>query len=453
MDYTYAARYNQFLLEEFVEQQNMNRYIHEAVILAEGGDTFSKLQSLNEGFGEKVKELWNKFVGFVKRIFGKFSEAMNKVLDTDKGYLDKYKDIILKKPIKFTEVKMRKYNLKGMTEAQVPLFNYGALQAKLTDKGVFMESIIPAFGTSKGSVDDMSGWCKAYFCGGSEDLVEIKPSEINMTDLFNYCYDFKAKTMVNIKKDQDNIINSANNAQNLINQAIKDQKAAEDAVAKAKEDEAKKNAETNNQNQPASGGSTETRDDGRGTVNVQSSNSSAMLFTDPVTYSTIYEGYFTEAEVKTDANKPGTGTTGAVVDNDKKFSTNVSNSYGDAENKDSATAAVSNGLTEDKVNSAITVYSSVTQAIMGAKLTVSEWAYKEYMQVIRAHVKGYVGTDDNKSSIPPMPTNYQPPDGAPDPNGQEIGSEFKDKQGAVWKIGEALNSAGQKVKAWFRHNK
>ena len=99
-DYTHEAVWNGFLMNRISEQIEMNRYISECCAICEGVDVFDKLVAVNEGVTDKIKEGWAKAKSFFKRIWAKFVERLTSFFTSNQTYLDKYKEIILKKPMK-----------------------------------------------------------------------------------------------------------------------------------------------------------------------------------------------------------------------------------------------------------------------------------------------------------------------------------------------------------------
>lgn len=388
-DYTINAAYAEYLVETIKQQEEMERYISEALIISSGDNVNARLSSLNEAAGAKVKELWEKFVAFIKRVSAKFMENLNKILDTDADYLKQYEKIIKNKPFKLN-VSYKDYRLDRIASTQIPLFNYSSLQSKLESKSVFMHSIINDFG-EKDNADDLSGWCKAYFCNGSEEEIAIK--NINMTDLYNYCVEFKSKTIPNIKKDENNINQSASNANTLIVNSIRTQENQQ------QQSQTQQPQTQQGQSQPQNNTQNQTQN------NQQAQHNSANLFGSNNPYSSLLNKVLGEAKIEA-ADAP---TNGAPNTPDgQKFSSNASNATGEAENKDTAAAATSSngGLTEEKISDIISIYSSVCQSVFTAKLTIAHSAYKDFMQVIRAHVKMYVGDDSTPNQTAKAATNY-----------------------------------------------
>lgn len=402
MDYSMQFEYYNYLLQSMIQEQEMTDCIREALILTEGVECRERLEALTEGFGDKLKEIWAKFSAFIKRIFGKFTENMNKFLDTDKGWLEKYSKIIKSKPFKL-DITCRDYKLDRVMAAEVPLFNYSALKPVMSSKATFMNSIISDFKRTD-SADDLSGWCKAYFCGGKEE--EVKMPSINATQLYDYCHDFKDKILAVLTKDENNISKSATNANSLITSAINNSKRASDAAEEEKNKAATAagsaaQGTTPTQGAPATGGTTQ----GAAKPGTESTAVSAtppkgtFLGKDPKTGYNIYQDsaimsrllgrILTEEEIKPQGSAPSTGTAPTPTANGSS-----------AETPDSATAVVASekDLTEQQVQEIISIYTAVSGAVASSKITVADWAYRTYMKILRAHVQMYVGTDNTATA-------------------------------------------------------
>ena len=102
-DYTHETVWNCFLMEQLSEQIKMNKYISECCAIAEGLDLFESLSPINEGVTDRIKEGWNKAKAFFKKIWARFIERLTAFFSSNQHYLDKYKEIILKKPMKAIE--------------------------------------------------------------------------------------------------------------------------------------------------------------------------------------------------------------------------------------------------------------------------------------------------------------------------------------------------------------
>ena len=95
-EYENAHSYEMFLLHERQGQIDMERYVNEAIVFTEGVNIADNMAIINEGFIESVKEKLNKVAAFLKKMWAKFMEIMNRLVRTNNAYLTKYKDVILK---------------------------------------------------------------------------------------------------------------------------------------------------------------------------------------------------------------------------------------------------------------------------------------------------------------------------------------------------------------------
>jgi hypothetical protein len=360
MDYLMEFQYFSFLSQTMESQDRLERYVRECTIIAEGKDIVGQIQIFNEGVGDKIKEKWAQFKAFIQKVFGKFLESMNKVMNTDVGYLEKYKDIILKKRLKDdTTFTMTDYEigLRRLSSTSVPIFNYASLKPKLASADVYRKELIKEY---DGKVE-FPDYAKAYFMGGSEEK-EIQPAALNMTDIYNFCHD-KQKLISQIEKDQKTITNASLAQEAELKKVIAD-----------------------------SGVKTE---------------GFASYFDEKETYSVVKEQYITEFEI----NKPAGGTstassqpTSAVTDTDKKLSNNMNNVSGqndkatedekkaqDAANKEKAS---STALTD--FENEVRVYNTESGTLLTAKMTAIHTMYSNYMKIIRKHVKDYVNDESTQ---------------------------------------------------------
>ena len=96
---------------------------------------YSNIRAINEAkLGDKIKTRWQKFVAFIKNMFAKFIESMTNILYNEKDYLEKYKDIILKKKPK----EDMEYSYTGDYK-----------EAVITKGGITVKEIVPSTMESK----------------------------------------------------------------------------------------------------------------------------------------------------------------------------------------------------------------------------------------------------------------------------------------------------------------
>ena len=85
----YITETNMFLYNEdkHLQQESLESYINECIILAENSNAISNLRAFNEAenksFGQKVKDAFKKFIDFIKQIFGKFVSRLQRFVQNN----------------------------------------------------------------------------------------------------------------------------------------------------------------------------------------------------------------------------------------------------------------------------------------------------------------------------------------------------------------------------------
>lgn len=379
MDYVAQFEYALFMMDTINEQEKMDRYIQECLILTEGVDVVEKLTVLNEG---KLQNAWQKFKNFIKKIIEKFKHSMSELFSSDKGYLEKYKKIILNKQFDPNDTFTMPDYFKGLERLSKhgidSLVNYQSLAPTL-EKGEeeFQKKVLSEYDNK----DEWADFCKFYFLGSDskDEKKEFKGDFFDGTkvkDMYNFCYDFKVSEE-KISKDQ----------------AALDKLSRE--VEKILKELASKNLVQNN--------TTNTKVDNTGGEEPETTTEmESMLFITPYVYSSVLESYITEVEIK-GGEKSDNNTSVNKGSNNTSFSKNITN-VNDTEtiekiNKKEkieipeATINI-NGKpkTEEEITKDVEVYNKVCGTFIAAKLTALQKIYKEFMSIIRYHVKKNLGT-------------------------------------------------------------
>lgn len=434
MDYVAQWEYASYLIDMDTLDRKMNKAIQEALILSEGVDVVRRFDALNEGkIVDTIKSVWNTFVKFIKDTFAKAVNAVQAKFGDVQTYLANYKDIILTKPFKLQGVRMKNYQSTRVAAVHVEEFQFDNMKS-MENAATYMKKHI---NTYNGDGTDIAEWTKAYFCNGTQDLQDV--NGLNMTDLYNFCMDWENKTKPDLTKDQTAVINSATTIKNLMGQAEQNAKEAEkekeaQTVAAGTDNEGTSQGgkpKVTATSKPASGGEIGNGDNSPDTkTNVSSS----------FNYSDLYDGIISVSEkVEVPAQKPSGGnggsssnvTTSTPAAN--KFSANVSGLKGDAETQDTANAVYNNGVTYEAVNKAVDIYKDVAGAIASAKLSICQEMFDDYYEVIRAHVKMYIGDDKTENVTAQRGTDYRSI-GLPDPNTQKPGTIMKGKDNIFYRI-------------------
>lgn len=377
-------KYNLFLAEQIEEQGKFEACLNESILIGTGTNNSQNIQLLNESVVDKMKLGIEKILSTLQKIWEKFTEAMATLIKKDKGYLEKYKDTILKKKPINADYNMYDYQrgVANLLRSPIPTFNYGTMKDDLVDRETFINKHFSKFalGDSKNNFVDRT---KAYLRGSVEQK-KINSSQLNMTDIFNYCYTYDKMEDL-IHKDLQYIQKAAKDAINMVEKMGRENKIAQE---------------------------------------------SANLFENPKYYSLLYEAYITEEEKpdekKANPNNPAASRT--VNDGSATNGTKPTEQYkGTNGNKEDSKMEEKDVDGSVKVvTDRIKVYLNVCSEFIGAKESIAEEIYKAYMSIIKAHVRDHVGNKNSENKTVDNSTNYD--DNSSKNNEEEKKSKEEEKQ-------------------------
>lgn len=357
-------KYNLFLAEQIEEQGKYEACLNESILIGMGTNNSQNIRLLNESVVDKMKLGIQKILLTLQKIWEKFTEAMATLIKKDKDYLTKYKDTILKKKPINADYNMYDYQkgVSNLLRSTVPAFNYNSMKDELVDKDTFINKYFKKYtlGDDKSNFSDR---VKAYF-RGSVDQKKINSSQLNMTDIFNYCYTYNKMEDL-IHKDLQYIQKAAKDAINLVEKMGREEKIAQE---------------------------------------------STNLFEQPKYYSLLYEAYITEEEKPGDKNKTNPSNPAAsrtvndgAASNGSKPNEHYKGVNGDKDSKlEEKDVDGSVKVVTDKIK----VYLNVCSEFIGAKESIAEEIYKAYMSIIKAHVRDHVGNKDSENKTVDNSTNY-----------------------------------------------
>lgn len=449
---SYADKYAwmQFLAEEELQQAELNKYISECLYFSEGTNVIAGLRSLNEAISDKISSAWDKVLDFLRRMWAKFVQNMSAAFSDQKDYLEKYKDIILSRPVKFgdsfTMFKLDQ-GVKNIVATPVPTIDAGKLDRipvkeegkeddanykKALDK-MRTDYFIPAWGNGAGNNnpdgEDFAQWAVTFFKGAIGGEVSVNASALNMTDMYNYCHDWEK-----IKAILDKDITAINKTSAAFTAEIKkvqadiaqEEKDAAAAAAKAKAEEEAKKREQQQNPKPENDTGTETPAGAAAAKEVKTANGAnppSNSSTNPsggiadryvqkasAVFSDVYGTYITEFEVNssgsTGSEEQNSGTTAKAVMNTNN--TNARNAgFGSDADKRAAANANKGDEKLTELNKKAELFMQTGASVATAKMTAAEFINKEYYGIIKAHVAYYVGREDkhDKTAVQ-TGTNY-----------------------------------------------
>lgn len=451
--YVDKMAYANFLFEQERNTIKLNAFISECLCIAEGGNIYDGIKAINEGISDKAESAWDKVMDFLRRMWGKFVENMTKLFNSNGYYLEKYKDIILKKPLKFTEkITMPNYfnGIKNIVAVKIPLLNVQSLERiplNAEDKtGMdnlrteFMNAWRNGKPADNPNGKEFKAWAVDYFKGLGTGEVDFTASQINMTDMYNFCHDTKNITST-LEKDKSAIERAnkefADEVKNVMSKAEKDGTYSSNNTGEDNEyDKAKGNLVHTNgsnytytitvNNQVKSYNATskkvgdkwgiylgndypgnkslvgEKLDDADPNLKIANKEkegeagegAASKEPTEESTYSRVFGRYITEGEVTYSGNgdttnnntdtSGGGGTTVAATTRQASADANTNGRY---DVKGAVNVKSTDKTIEDKAN----VWLGIATEVVTAKMTAVEAINKSFMQIIKSHVQYYVG--------------------------------------------------------------
>ena len=258
-----------------------------------------------------------------------------------------------------------------------PFSNYEASISQDADNVNFMSKIIPGY-------DKKTPWnafCIQYFNGGSTQM-KYNLNTINMTDMYNFCHDFKSdieKVLENDKKTLENTVNSINSkisaAKAELGPNAKTEATVDSAFSKLFLEDIKP----------------ENSNDGKGPTSAEKETG--------------------KGETKDSTTKISKNIGSSLTQNANNQSTNADNGK-DANGQDKQTAKAADDVEMKKsiaeleeMEKKVTTYKTVTLGVLTGKLTAAQSTYNDFMKLIKTHVNQQVGKNGDTQNAQ-QGTNY-----------------------------------------------
>lgn len=417
-NYAEAFALESFYIQEAYNQHKILSMLNEAVCL-ESGD-FTGLQAINESLVDGVKNFFSRMWEFIKKISSKFRERMSELLTTDKAFLEKYKKIILGKPFKDHEL-TDVYNYpNGISEKNIKALSMmdcsfndsmkGTIDSQYVepnkeyDEAAFIETVLKKVQVTNNNVDvsketEISDYIKGVVQG---ETTEYKMNKLNPTNLYNFCKNIDA-TNNQLEKNQKTLNTSSDKIISLANKILT-QTETNKTAAEAKQES---------------------------------------------TYSVLYGKYITEDSMKIeqaskdDKSSTASGSTtgaqsGAVKADDSTAAQSMADELKDKQDNGAANAedAKTANDTASKQVAAYQNYFKYCVSVQSNLMTVVMAVYKDYMKILRVHVRDYVGSGNEKTEANHQQAQAQ----TPEPEQNNNNKEKKTSNGGF------ISSAGKTVK-------
>ena len=342
----YSLDYMLFCFNEAYEQEKFTKNLS-TVLLDE-----SSTEILNEkSIGETLKGWLDKIVGAITAVAEKFMKAASDFFTNNNKYLEKYKDIILnKKPLKATISGFTEYDIPLIKTADVPTFDELKMKnaAATGDKQDFIKAFTEF---SKFNIDKEKSFSDnvKHCLKSKKEPHDIQANTLDMKALYSYVYNYNTEIKKDIMDSIDKLKASNKRAYMIV------AKLGKGAKANVKIDKKANTTSTDN---------TETKTD---TTQTDSTDNNATEKQEAFNYNKTLSYYF-EMDIKDDPNQ-------------------------EQPEKEEAPKEPTNDE-DKKAENAVKLYFTVCSELLGARLNVAQEAYKNYMRIIKWHVKKYVKNPD-----------------------------------------------------------
>ena len=364
--------------------------VQEANILLEAGKTEMKLRAK-----------WDRFKGFVKTLSDRFMAALDKILDSNKVYLEKYKDIIINKD---TQNSIRyEYNgdynvgIERIESAKLPPFNEARHGAALRQDG--MKPIIDTLFKDTNGMDldgdtPLAEQFKQYFLAmdkGKQTGDFKNFTKADRQKMYNYCYNVK-KLKDDLKAEINTGIEQSTNAINAMARKA-DQNAGEKTQT---------NQNTNAQQNTTGNGAKETQNNTEKTANTATNtvanNNNAGGNASKEESGILMNGalqYVYEADNDND-DKPKAGVN--IDDTAENRGNSATQNAGNGNAADDKGGNAANTMDRQDgsaadVTNLVNKWTKLCNAYLSGKMTAIEQIARDYMVMLKTHVRSHGGKD------------------------------------------------------------
>ena len=436
--YTHEAAWFNYIELQKRNQLKLNRYLSECLIFSEDTSDYTKykrLMALDEAVGEKISRAWDAVMNFIRRMWGKFTNNVARLVSSQTSYLEKYKDIILNKKPKFNNVKMYPCaaGIQNIIKNPIKPIEYNALidndvmdnvtkndQAGTTAKNqMITKYLLPDWKNGAAGGDQEQNflqWATAYFSHGNGSEQQVNATDINLHDMYNFCHDLKNMQDV-VEKDYNETEKMSDDFGKKIEDLNKKAQQSRAQDDKAKKELSKDQTKVQDASKPKEGGSGTpsdssgvTRQYNQKTGGIETVTKASYEFPNDGsvaiiegTYSMLYGKYLTEVKINN-----------ATTDRPENRVSAATQQSGQAARQD---AKVRNDKASDDdlagikdANAKVQAYLSAAKDMLAAKLSAISFINHEYMQILNYHIKSYVGTPeakDNSNNQNTPASNYE----------------------------------------------
>lgn len=314
---------------------------------------------------DTVKTKWETFTNFILRIIDRFTATIEKLLINNNGFLNKYKSNIVdtdpSDTIEYEYVGDYFEAVDRILNTPLPVFNYERDAQWLRQDGY--EGAVKDFMAGKNfkysSDQDLAAQFKNWFLATERGTSKGKLSNLNFKKMFDYCFNY-GKIQNSVKHDQNSIEQTRNVILNAVNKELRE-----------RGENVTQNQTTQPQTNTTTNGGSENNNAGanNNTQNTSSTKESAIWVN------------LSEAE--------GDNADNGNSNNGVKITTNTNDVKDDNGNtvKQNTVAPGKSSTTEQDINLIVGKWITLCRCFTTAKLTAIQQVAKDFMNLIRAHLR------------------------------------------------------------------
>lgn len=337
---------------------------------------YKNIEAITENkAGDNIRANSIRFNNFIANLIDKFiGSVTNVILEKNKQWLKDNEEIIKNKKPKpdqrITHTGDYNIAIKRCYDLTLPVFDYekyGDDLIKGNTDTVILQIMQGKTGFTYDKEKDMAESFKAYFIAAEKGKITTDFSNLNMTEIYNFCYNFKK---IKDATDKD---------KNYIKQST-------DAILKAVDAELKKNGEntskstvTNDATNPQSSTTNKPAPDTK-SDDLESKNDSQSTDNNGTKSESTFMSYFRETEENKEDNTHTNMEISGATDSSGKASTD-----------NSASDATKSGHSEAELTAMANKWQEICRKIIGARYNALLQIAKNYMVIMRTHVNSITG--------------------------------------------------------------
>ena len=391
----YLTAYQNYLENTINNERALQQYIYktvqpvdESIVDCNTGEPILLHEEMR--LQDEVRNKWDQVLKFIQNLMDRFSDAIKRILLNNRPYLEKYKDVILNTKWRADQTFEYHGNYKEATErcfnTPVPEFSYEVFAPALRADGY--DAALKQFMSGKGFRYDannknIADQFKSYFLALEYGTARGRFSDINPRQLYDFCYNTNNIFAV-INKDREILKRASNALMIAVNKEMREKgenpmepRSATNPIPNQVVRTTNPAANTGT-NRTTGGATTQTAVNASATVD--STGKWVLMEADQVTTNTNSN----PATNAAGSQNRNTVTTGLKIGSTQLQQTNAN---GDVTNPGQQTNKPKGTTTNQDMDVILQKWTVLCRSLIAAKLTAVQKISKDYMDIIRAHVK------------------------------------------------------------------